>query len=243
MSNSFVDINRCIKTKYVTEFIITDGNYNKSSVNHSDDEFNIVKNILSKSKVTFFSKHLLEYDTEKNTIELRCNNNTKKFYMYKDETGNGVMIIVKDFFQNSDTPTKLDYPYYFVANISFTDYYKIFPNSTLISQTHISTNLSIKKPKLEDNTVYAKLHVRNDNDCNIKLEGVKYSDNNISIDLNQSQKINSHSDSDIKINIIVKNNPDKIIEYVNKGNVELEFFSVDNPKDRVSIFCNDCVLE
>ena len=232
MSNNLILLNRHINTKNISEIVVVDDKSNKTTISSNNDSFNVVKNILDNSKIQFFSDELLEYDTRKDYIELNCNGKTKTIYTYSLENGK-ILLVICDFFKNSNTPKKLDNPYYIIAEITSSDFYSIFPNSTLLSNNCITIDVTINDHSFIKNQFVGKLLIRNDNDCDIRLSEISCSDEDISIITNESEIIAQHSGSEIDLII----NTTKDVEYVKKHmkNLKLIFSSSINPNDTCEV--------
>lgn len=237
ISKNYISINGYINTKHPTEFVITDDKLNNTTFSIDDEEYKVVNHILSNAKIYFYSDGMLEYDIEKDVIELKNGSKSKKFFMYNNEKSNSVLVIVYDFFENADTAKKLDYPYYFVAELSLSDYYKIFPKSTLLFENNITAIIDTDIQTNTDNhsEPNAKLHIRNDNDCAIRFEKINYSDENISITANASENINPHSDYEIDIKIEIKNEVKNVKKYLQDSNLKITFLSAANSNDKLEL--------
>lgn len=236
MSKNYMSINGRINTKHATEFVITDDKLNKTTLSPDDEEYKTVNNILSNAKIHFYSDGLLEYDTEKDVIELKVGNKSKKFFTYSNEKSNSLLIIVKDLFENADTAQKLDFPYYIVTELSFSDYYKIFPKSSLLSENNIIAIIDTDIQTNSQNGQNGKLHIRNDNDCAIRFEEIDYNDESISITANASENISPHSDYEIEIKIKAKNEVTNVTKYLQDSNFKISFFSAVNSNDKLEFF-------
>lgn len=236
MSKNFISINGYINTKNTTEFVITDDKLNETTLSPKDEEYKSVNTILSNAKIHFYSNGLLEYDIAKDVVELKKGGKTKKLYTYNNENSDNMFIIIHDFFEDSDTSKKLDYPYYIVAQISLSDYYKIFPKSSLLFENNITAIINTDVQADSYNEQNGKLYIRNDNDCAIRFEKISYNDDNISITANASENISPHSDYDIEIKIKAKNEDKNVSEYLQDSNLKITFYSVDNIDDKLDFF-------
>lgn len=230
-SNNFLSFNRHIDTKKVSEFVITDDKSNKISVTSNDNNFKIICDILNNSKTYLYSGGVLEYDSEKDFIELRSDRKIKKLYTHSSDNGK-VLIIINDLFENLSTSVKLDYPFYIVTEISLSDFYTIFPNSTLLSSNLITVSLSINNDSNNSSQLTGKIFVRNDNEYAIRVDKINYSEKNVLIIADLPKIILPHSDYEVTVKIKSKKDRKNIVHHLKKSNLEFICLSVANSNDR-----------